>query len=46
MNGLRGGVEDYVRHPGWLRAACWAMLLGWIIITAIGAVAIVGGVRR
>ena len=46
MNGLRGVVNDYIRHPGWNRALKWLMLVGWIVITAIGAVAIIGGVRR
>jgi succinate dehydrogenase cytochrome b556 subunit len=45
MNGLRGVVEDYLHSPGWLRAAKWAIFVGWLVITAIGAVAIVGGVR-
>ena len=46
INGLRGIVDDYVQHRGWNRAIKGAMLLGWITITAIGAVAVVGGVRK
>jgi succinate dehydrogenase cytochrome b556 subunit len=46
MNGLRGVANDYVRHPGWIKVVHWAIFLGWVAITAIGAVAIVGGVRR
>jgi succinate dehydrogenase cytochrome b556 subunit len=45
MNGLRGVVNDYIRHPGWNRALKWLMFVGWLAITAIGAAAIVGGVR-
>lgn len=45
MNGLRGIAEDYVHHPGWLKAAKFVIFWGWVIITAIGAVAIIGGVR-
>jgi len=44
VNGLRGIVNDYVQHPGWNRAIKWAMLVGWVAITAIGAVAIIRGV--
>ena len=46
MNGLRGVADDYVRHPGWNKVVNWAIFLGWVAITAIGAVALVGGVRR
>lgn len=45
MNGLRAVAEDYIRHPGWIRAVKWLILLGWAAITAIGAVAIVRGVQ-
>jgi succinate dehydrogenase cytochrome b556 subunit len=45
MNGLRGIAEDYVHHPGWLKAVKFVIFWGWVIITAIGAVAIIGGVR-
>ena len=46
MNGLRGIVNDYILHRGWNQALKWLLLLGWAVITAIGAVAIVGGVRQ
>ena len=46
MNGLRGIVDDYIQHRGWNRAIKWTMLLGWVALTAIGAVAVVGGVRK
>ena len=46
MNGLRGVVNDYVRHPGWNKALKWAMFVGWVAITAIGSAAIVGGVAK
>ncbi len=44
MNGLRYVVTDYVHNAGLKKALNWAMLAGWVIITAIGAVAIIGGV--
>jgi succinate dehydrogenase hydrophobic anchor subunit len=46
MLGLRNVVNDYVTRPAWNRRLKWVMLAGWVVITAIGAVAIVGGVLR
>lgn len=45
MNGLRNVLNDYVRGHRTRRALDWILLLGWLVISAIGAVAIVGGVR-
>jgi succinate dehydrogenase cytochrome b556 subunit len=45
MNGLRGIAEDYLHHPGWLSAAKWLIFIGWLVITAIGAVAIIQGAQ-
>jgi len=46
MNGLRQVLNDYIHHPKWQRVISWLILLLWFTITAIGAVAIIGGVRR
>ncbi len=46
MNGLRNVLNDYVRGQRTRRALDIALLVGWFVISAIGAVAIVGGVRR
>jgi succinate dehydrogenase cytochrome b556 subunit len=46
MNGLRGVVDDYVQNPGWNKALKWLMFAGWAAITAIGAVALIKGVRQ
>lgn len=46
MNGLRTIVGDYVHHQGWKKALNWALLIAWVVITLIGAVAIIGGVRN
>jgi succinate dehydrogenase cytochrome b556 subunit len=46
MFGLRTVVNDYVHNPAWSRIFKWLMLVGWLVITAIGAVAIVGGVAK
>jgi succinate dehydrogenase / fumarate reductase membrane anchor subunit len=45
MNGLRGVMQDYVHSAAWRRRFNWAIMGMWILWTAIGAVAIVGGVR-
>lgn len=45
LNGLRNVLSDYI-HPAWARRAVNILLLaGWLIISAIGAVAVIGGVR-
>ncbi|MBI4770213.1 MAG: succinate dehydrogenase, cytochrome b556 subunit [Chloroflexi bacterium] len=41
MNGLRGIVDDYAHDPRWNRALKWAMLAGFLAITAIGAINII-----
>jgi succinate dehydrogenase hydrophobic anchor subunit len=46
MLGLRTVVNDYVRDPRWNRIVRWLLLVGWIVITAIGATSIIGGVQR
>lgn len=45
MNGLRHVVNDYITGKRANQVVNWLILLGWAAITAIGAVAIVGGVR-
>ena len=45
MNGLHNVLNDYVRGTRVRRALDWLLLLGWLAISAIGAVAIIGGVQ-
>ena len=45
MNGLRNVLNDYVRGRRTRRALDGLLLIGWLGISAIGALAIVGGVR-
>jgi succinate dehydrogenase / fumarate reductase membrane anchor subunit len=45
MNGLRNVLSDYVHPPRARRWLSVILLAGWLVISAIGAVAIVGGVR-
>jgi succinate dehydrogenase hydrophobic anchor subunit len=44
MFGLRAVIGDYVHDPRWNRILRIAIIVGWVVITAIGAVAIFGGV--
>ena len=45
MNGLRTVLRDYVHGARARKAVNWLLLIGWLVISAIGAVAIIGGVR-
>jgi succinate dehydrogenase / fumarate reductase membrane anchor subunit len=42
MNGLRAVVEDYIHHPGGLKTAKFLIFWGWVLITVVGAWAIIG----
>jgi succinate dehydrogenase / fumarate reductase membrane anchor subunit len=44
MNGLRNVLSDHFRAPRVRRILNALILLGWLVISAIGAVAIIGGV--
>jgi succinate dehydrogenase / fumarate reductase membrane anchor subunit len=43
--GLRQVLFDYIKPGKWRRITNWALLGFWLMITAIGAIAIIGGVR-
>lgn len=45
MNGLRGVLEDYITSDKVMRRLTIAIFIAWLIISAIGAIAIVGGVQ-
>jgi succinate dehydrogenase / fumarate reductase membrane anchor subunit len=45
MNGFRQVLMDYIRNDRAFRVVSWILLLGWLVITVIGAIAIIGGVR-
>ncbi len=45
MNGFRQVLMDYIRNEGAFRLVSWILLLGWLAITVIGSIAIIGGVR-
>ena len=46
MFGLRSVVTDYIHNPRTVRRLMWVMLIGWAVISAIGAYAIIGGVAQ
>ncbi len=45
MNGFRQVLMDYIRSERAFAVVSWILLLGWLAITVIGAIAIIGGVR-
>lgn len=45
VNGLRTVLRDYIHGARARKALDWFLLVFWLVITAIGAVAIIGGVR-
>jgi|SRR5579859_6176028 len=46
MFGLRSVVTDYIHNPRTVRVLMWVMFIGWLVISGIGAYAIVGGVAQ
>jgi succinate dehydrogenase / fumarate reductase membrane anchor subunit len=46
VNGLRQVIHDFVRSDKWMRAINVGLLIFWILVSAIGATAIVGGVQQ
>ncbi len=45
MNGLRNVLNDYISDPAKQRVVAWVLLILWAVVTVMGAVAIIGGVR-
>ena len=45
INGLRQILMDYIRSESAFRIVSWLLLIIWLIVTVIGAIAIIGGVR-
>jgi succinate dehydrogenase / fumarate reductase membrane anchor subunit len=45
VNGLRQILLDFVRTDRWRTFWNWGLLLFWLLITLIGAVAILGGAK-
>lgn len=43
--GLRQVLFDFIKSSQWRKVTNWALLAFWLLITTIGAIAIIGGVR-
>jgi succinate dehydrogenase / fumarate reductase membrane anchor subunit len=46
VNGLRQVIHDYIRRETLMRKISWLLFAFWLVISAIGAFAIIGGVRQ
>ena len=46
MNGLRQVLQDYIKDPAWMRWLSWGLIAFWLLLSSIGALAILGGVRQ
>jgi succinate dehydrogenase / fumarate reductase membrane anchor subunit len=45
VNGLRQVLNDYIRQDSTRRTVTWLLFGVWLILSLIGAMTIVGGVR-
>jgi succinate dehydrogenase / fumarate reductase membrane anchor subunit len=45
INGLRQVLMDYIRNDGAFRIVSWLLLVFWFVISVIGFVALLGGVK-
>lgn len=45
VNGLREVLNDYISKDSTRRKSTWALFAFWMVLSLIGAVAIIGGVR-
>ncbi len=45
MNGVRQVLDDYIESEPLRKTIAWVLLAIWFIITLIGGIALVGGVR-
>jgi succinate dehydrogenase / fumarate reductase membrane anchor subunit len=45
MNGLRQVLRDFIKSEETMRVVAWVLLAFWAILSLIGAIAIIGGVR-
>ncbi len=46
MNGVRQVANDFIKGERARTIMSWALLIFWLAITAIGAAALIGGVRQ
>lgn len=46
VNGLRQVLMDYIKNERTFRIVSWFLLIFFLVISTIGAIAIIGGVRQ
>lgn len=46
VNGLRQVINDFVKDQASMRRIAWALLVFWFLLSLIGVIAIIGGVRQ
>lgn len=46
MNGVRQVLRDYIHNPKLFRAVGYLLLAVWLAVTVIGAIALIGGVKK
>lgn len=46
VNGLRQVLHDFIRSEVRMRQVSWMLFIFWLLISAIGVTAIIGGVRQ
>ena len=46
VNGLRQVIRDFIPSEAAMKRISWALLVFWLVFSVIGAVTIIGGVRR
>lgn len=46
VNGLRQVLRDYIKSDRAMRTVGWILLVVWLLLSVIGAIAIIGGVRQ
>lgn len=46
VNGLRQVLQDFIKSEKTMRVVSWGLLIFWLLVSLIGAVAIIGGVRN
>jgi succinate dehydrogenase / fumarate reductase membrane anchor subunit len=45
ISGLRQVLFDFIKSARWRKVTNWGLLVFWLLITSIGAIALIGGVR-
>lgn len=46
VNGFRQVLNDYISSESARRTISWVLLIGWLVISLIGGIAIIGGVTN